>query len=702
MLERSCARRIACLAVVWAGAHVAPALAADGKLEWTWRNTVSLGASWRTEARDARLIGKASLDPQLCAADDCLGVRAADTAPNARFLAAPGALSSNTDDGSLNFDRGDAVAAASKWSSTFELARGPWRLQLSALAYYDPVNVDLDENRPNQIVTPGPQPGRPVRVRRPAHAQATLGRGVEWREALLRYDGLTAADLPVSFAIGRQTLVWGGSAFATQGTLNVVNPIDANALTRPGARLGEILLPTGIAAVEVGPGAGGWTVEAFHALEWRPYRLPARGSLQSFFDAGNDPETDDHVVALFAKAPNDPAQLGTPAQPLLAAISATSYSLRRAANREPDAGGEYGFALYRQFEGLFNGELGLYAARYHTRVPVVSAFAARASCTRREGNAQRRDTASLLEFFSDCGVPLLQRPGDDFEALPVDSARWFLEYPEGVHMFGLSVQAERSGWILQTEAAYRPNQPVQVDIEDVMFAAVQPAFPRNDLDLSGLLPDTGAGVWVLPSSRRAAPDYLTAYRGGVPGEVAPASVVRGYERLRTLNVMLGLNRLWSPAAGVPAAFIAELHGVWLPQRPAVGVLPLEGPGTHSHASAGVADSGDALHLNPVANRDGYVDRLAWGYRVAVTAEYRDIAGSGVVLRPFLFLAHDVSGVGPGLAENFLPGRRIGSAALTAQRGGWRVDLVQLWHWGGGQRNVLGDRDQFTVAVSVEF
>lgn len=692
-----CARAIAMMLA----AAAVPSAAMTG-VEWTWRNTLSVGASWRTAGRDNRLIGKASLDPQLCATDDCLGASSGDTAANARFLTAPGSLSSNTDDGSLNYGRGEIVAATGKWNSVLDLVSGPWHLRMSALAFHDPVNADFSDFHPNRIVAPGPQPGVAVHTPRGDEAIAAIGRGLQWREGFVRYDGTTAGELPLSLSVGRQTLAWGVSAFATQGTLNIVNPLDTNALARPGARLAEALLPVGQIVAEIGPGDTGWSLEAFYQFEWRPYGLPARGSLQSFFDAGNDPAADDHVVALFAKAPNDPEQLGTPAHPQLSAISATSYSLRRAPNREPPGTNQYGVALYRSFDDRMTGEVGLFAARYHSRIPVVSAHAAQASCTRREGNARSRDTASGLQFLADCGIPLLQQPGRDFEALPVDSARWFLEYPEDVRMFGLSLHVEHRGWIVQTEAVYRPNQPVQIDMEDVMFAAAQPAFPRSDLDLASLLPGLGGGAWVVPSGRRAVPDYLTTFRGGVPGEIAPGAYIRGYEAQRTVNTMLGLTRILGLAQGVPLALIGEVHAVWLPQRPDLDVLQFEGPGTHTHASAGVADSGDGLRLNPVANRGGYVSETAWGYRAAVTAEFRDVAGSGIILRPFVFVAHDVAGVGPGLAENFLPGRRITTAALMLQRARWRLDLVQLWHAGGGVRNPLRDRDQFTAAISVKF
>ncbi|MFA5940661.1 MAG: DUF1302 family protein [Sinimarinibacterium sp.] len=702
--------RIAFALVVLAAFGPASAAAAqpESAATWTWslRHNLSAGAAWRTAARDASLIGKSSLDPDLCAADDCLGTTATDTDPNARFLGARGSLSSNTDDGDLNFERGDAVSATTKWTLEALAERGPWSVGLSGLAFYDPLKERLRQFHPNQIVAPGPQPGVPLRSRRGLEARRADGHGVRLREAYVRYAGLVAGGVPLEVGLGRQTLLWGVSALATQGTLNVVNPPEVNSLVRPGARLTEVLQPLGMALLRVGPFPSGTSLEAFYPTEWQPYGFPAKGSLQSFFDAGNEVDADDHVVGLFSKAPDDPQQLGTPANALLARVSASSYSLRRAANREPRRGGEVGIALYQDLPDLLDGaELALHYAHYHSRLPVLSAYAASASCTRREGNANHRDTASGLQFLSDCGVPFVDAPGVDFEALPIDAARWFLEYPGNVDLYGLSLGAQAGAWMLQAEAAWRPDQPVQVDLEDVLFAAVQPAFPRADVDLSSLVPGLGLGALVLPSSRRAAPDFLTAYRGGNPGEIAPGAYVRGYERLRTLHATLGATRLFAPDEWLYAdqgAWIAELQAVWLPGLPDRQRLQFEGPGTHTHASAGVADDGDALHINPQRNADGYVTRQAWGYRTGMVLFYDDVWRSRLRLSPALFLIHDVAGVGPGLAENFLEARKIGFATLGIARGAWRLDLSQLVHVGGGRRNVLRDRDQFSLSLSVEF
>ncbi len=684
---------------------IAPAIASAvevdlaGKFHLEWTNTLSAGASLRTEGRNPNLIGKTSL-PQnrgLCAPDDCIGVRPDDTGPNRRFLAAKGALSSNTDDGDLNYDRGDLTALTGKWASRMNVTWEQSKLELGWIGFYDPLNEGFHERHPNRIVDPGPQPGVLVRPSRNARVEDDIGRDLELREANVATRIALPWDRELELRVGRQRFPWGVAAIQVQGTLDAINPLDANALAQPGLELYELHKPVGLisARTEIVPFT---TLEAFYEFEWRPFELPAKGSLISFFDAGNQPTPDETVVLPFAKTPEDPGLIERPANPLLALVSATSLSMRRAPNREPPGIGQYGLAL-RHFVpnlGMQGTEFVLYFANYHSRLPSVSAFATKASCTRREGNAAHRDDANAADFLLDCGIPGVSRPGVDFEALPLDTARYFLEYPEDVHMFGGSFSSTLGGLLFEGEVAYRPNQPVQVDLEDVLFAAFQPAFPRHQIDL---------GVATLADSRRAIPDFLTGYRGGTPGEVAPGQYIRGYERLDVVQSTLALTGFFglsNPLGGDTSAVLFELSTIWMPNRPPTSKLPLEGPGTNTHASPGIAETGDGLRINPIQNRDGYVTDFSAGYRLAALTTYRDVWTRGLEIRPAVVVSHDVYGVGPGLGENHLEGRKIIVLDLTARYVPWTFTVAHTFFMGGGSSYALRDRDFLTFALYYDF
>lgn len=691
-------------------------------------NTISIGAAWRVEDRDPKLVGKASLagNRDLCASDNCIGLSPGDTEPNERFLAAPGGLSSVIDDGNLNYGKGDLVAVTAKWSPRLSVDWGDYSLEASALYFFDPVNHGFDETHPNRIVEPGPGTGVFVRAPRSRQAERDVGHAFELRNLYLQ----TTYELPgnrlLDVKLGRQLLNWGVSAFGIATSINVVNPADLNNLVRPGAELFELYLPQNMLVV-AGDLVGSTTFEAFYQLEWQPFGFPAKGSLLSFFDAGNEVEPNETVVLPFSKTPEDPLLQGTPANSLLGLVSATSFSAARAPNREPSDTGQYGLAVYHFFDdsGI---ELGVFAANYHSRLPSVSVYATDASCTRREGNANNRDTQNLLQFLDDCGIPGIDTPGVDFEALPLDTARYFLDYAEDIRMFGVSLIGDRFGTAWQMELSYRPNFPVQVDLEDLLFAAFQPAFPRDTLtiipespviDAAGslltLLPEltlpggpldpADLGPATLASSRIAIPDYLTAYRGGTPGEVVPNSYLPGYQRMPLWQGSASFLRIWSGGQVLAAdqfGLLFELDGIYLPDLPSTSVAQFEAPGTNTHASPGIAETGNGLLINPIQETGQYVTPFSWGYRAGLLLLYNNVLIPGLSLRPLIVMVHDIDGVAPGLAENHLEGRTIMLNNLEAKYRGFSFNLQYARFGGAGRQNTLRDRDLVALAVSYDF
>lgn len=704
-----------------------------GPLAVDWLNQVSAGASWRMQGRATELVGKKNL-PQnrdLCAPDDCIGLSESDTEPNERFLAAPGQPASFTDDGNLNYDKGDIVYAAAKWHSRLNLDWRNFGFEFSGLYFFDPVNNDFDENRPNIILEPGPQPGVAAEVERSRQARRDIGQAFQLRNANLWLRVPTWGDMQAEVRIGRQIKTWGVTTFGIATNINIINPADLNALVRPGAQLYELFSPQNMVTLQAGI-TEHWGFDAWYQLEWRPYGFPAKGSFFSFFDAGNDPEPNETISLPFSKIPDDPMQIGTPASPLAAAVSATSFSAARIANNEPPDSGQFGFAVYHLAEGLgrHGTEFGFHFANYHARIPSASFRAAEASCTRREGNANNRDTANLVQFLSDCGIPFVDTPGENgFEALPIDTAAYFLDYPRNIQLYGLSFNTTAFGANVHGEISYRPNQPVQVALEDVFFAALQPVFPRNEiviipdglgnlLDAPILGPILGAtpGLGPLPSlgdlggatltdSRTAIPDFITAFRGGVAGEIEPGSTVRGYERQHMLQFSLGFLRLWGHnfLPGVDQfGWLLEGNAIWLPNLPSLNELQFEGPGTFTHFSPGVAETGNGLLINPFQTTDGFVTEWSAGYRTGLLAIFNDVFVPGLLVRPTIVFLHDVYGVAPGLAENHLKGRIIMLNELAFRYQAVGLTLQYGLFTGAGANNMLRDRDVFNATLSFTF
>ena len=97
-----------------------------------------------------------------------------------------------------------------------------------------------------------------------------------------------------------------------------------------------------------------------------------------------------------------------------------------------------------------------------------------------------------------------------------------------------------------------------------------------------------------------------------------------------------------------------------------------------------------------------MSKAAYGYRLAAFLRYTDVYVPGLAIRPLLIFTHDLHGVGPGLAENYLEGRKIIFTNVQAQYRNWRADLIYTWFTGGGRAHVLRDRDVFGVSISYQF
>ena len=241
---------------------------------------------------------------------------------------------------------------------------------------------------------------------------------------------------------------------------------------------------------------------------------------------------------------------------------------------------------------------------------------------------------------------LIPQPGrPESEIIPLDTAEVQLTYPEDLKMFGLSFNTTYGDYSFQGEVAYRPDQPLQVALVDVLFAALQPTLghcngPDDGCDGTvaavGFAEDSegtpggngqnvtgqyfvyegsdatdGDGVPYfndtsflllagVPSTARSFPSFLVPYRGGTLGDdPAPNSHIRGWEEFDVAQYTLGATRLYSmsdwPSKLIGAdqvLMVYELAATHVLNMPSFNELQLEGPLTaYTHASAGADGSG---------------------------------------------------------------------------------------------------------------
>ena len=470
------------------------------------------------------------------------------------------------------------------------------------------------------------------------------------------YDNFTLNNQQGSIRLGKQVLSWGESTFI-QGGINVVNPVDVSQLHVAGAELKEALLP-----VNMLWGSYNFTqnfsMEATYLLEFAQTNPDPSGtyfSTNDFATIGGvyaslpfglvpqpviNPEN--YYNVCFGGAPSDNSAFGGGSihnNPLLE--TSCEQTVRRFPDHYPHERGQYGVAAHYLSEALNNTEFGFYFLNYSSRLPIISGFAVTTT------------------------VP--------------NSAGYFVEYPKNIKVYGVSfnTQLEGPGIALQGELSYRPNQPLQIDAVELLFSGLTP--------LNGLIP--------APGNR-----FVSQL-----GTYAPGAVIPGYTRNKVSQMQFTATKVFGPNNWFNAnqiAMVAEVGGTKVLDFPAQSVLRYNSDGTDT---GGGPDVLSGRLNNPETQTDGFPTAFSWGYRIAARADYNNAFGTAFTLSPRIAFNHDVNGTAPGPGGNFIDGRKsltLGVEANYLNR--WSLDLSYTNYFGGGQFNLISDRDFIAMVAKYSF
>ena len=362
----------------------------------------------------------------------------------------------------------------------------------------------------------------------------------------------------------------------------------------------------------------------------------------------------------------------------------------------------------------------------------------------------------LLHSILDTTHPESQYATSD--TLPLDTAKLQLEYPNNINLMGLSFNTTFGAWSVQGEVAYRPDLPLQVDTHDLAFAAFGPtltachrgncigshagigfndpaagggvtAYGPSDQQ-AGCVPFAGCDTFDLAignidGSARSFPNFIIPYRGGQIGENPANSYIRGYERFQVYQFNLGTTRVLgatdNPFGASQVLILGEFGLEYVPFLPSLDRLVLQGPNSNYGPTAGADGSGadgsrrscagstdcvvghDGLRFNPhQQDASGYPTSVSYGYRLISQLRYESILPN-VNLRPFLVWKQDIGGISPGPGGNFVKGSKEMDTLFEFQyKQSLSFTLGYTWYWGGGQYNVLSDRDFAQFFVKYQF
>lgn len=232
----------------------------------------------------------------------------------------------------------------------------------------------------------------------------------------------------------------------------------------------------------------------------------------------------------------------------------------------------------------------------------------------------------------------------------------------------------------------------------------------------------------MTGSARAFPSFIIPYRGMTIGTNPENSYIRGWEEMETYQFNLGGTYVLGATDALPAALGAdqiialfETGATWVPGLPSLDVLQFEAAGTDLHASAGADGTGadrsrqacstnptcsfgaDGLRFNPSQeNLDLYPDKLSWGYVIIALIRYESVF-PGISFQPQIIWKHDVNGTAPGIATNFVEGRKQADIQIeTRYKSALSFNLGYSWFTGGGGAHLIRDRDAARVFLKYQF
>lgn len=505
----------------------------------SWDNSISLGSAWRARNADPQLFGPG---------DGNLVGRPGGQAPN------------NTDEGNVNYKKGDQFTTLLKWITEVQVQKGDFGALVRAKAWYD---YTLN----NQNVRYGNQNNGYQQKPLSDNGFDDLNRfdGVALLDAYV-YDTFDVVGKPLQVRAGNQVVNWGESLFI-QG-INQINPIDVPAFHKPGAQLKEVFLPVPIIHVNQSLGSFG-SLEAFYQVKWKPTPIDMGcGNYWSIVGSniGSSVGPCNNIISL---APNQPA--GTAAGAFVGVVD----------HEKPSDSGEFG-AAYRFSVDALDTEFGLYGMKYHSRTPIVS---------------------------------LVNVGGGSTTGLPVINGTW--EYPEDIKAWGISASTNIFGWSVAGEFNQRRGMPVQIDGNDLLFAGLAAGGALGPSAAFGPYGATGMQV----SRLNGGDGYLKGYTRANVSQVQMNAVKAGNHLLGGDQYLFVAEAAyqWNNLPDYKSDPTALRYGRGFVFGP--GSSPLYGGNTCQLPSplGGTLNTTSAGCAN-----DGYVSKNAWGYRMKLDVTYNDI------------------------------------------------------------------------------
>lgn len=558
----------------------------DNGISGSLDSTISFGIQRRMQSPDGRIIGRDS------GGSAPLGSPMGDLVNGAgNGVLAPADFNyTNTDDGNLNYKKGDIVSAVLKGTHELSLGeRGNW-------AALGRVTWSSDFAAANTARTPLDD-----------EAKRAMQQSVSLLDLWVSKD-FSLADNSAKVKFGNQVINWGEDIFIFGG-INTIHAFDLRKAHIPGTQVKEILIPAPMLSLNTGLG-GGFSSEAYYQFGWNGFKLDPAGTYWSsadFLGKGGKRGAFFPTSILAANGIPLPGGDYDPTRGRDLNFISTNAGIIPVEREKPSNTGQFGVNLRYKQPGA-DTEYALYYIRYHDKLPFVG--------------FKVNGAANVL------GVTAVE------------------QYGQNKDLFGISANTKIGDWAFGTEFSYRPRDSVAID----------PTVPF-------------AGQYSLAQGS-AGYTLATGVYNGYVNEKKYQAHVTAFTWLPT-----ELTRALGAADG---SFLAEAAVTHYPELRLNGEVPY------------------------LLNNYAMPDKTSWGYVMEVSLTYANVFGSGWTATPIVDFYHDVKGTSPN-ATPFVEGRKSLALGLNFDyHNQWKVGLGYSAFFGGGDLNMLRDRDVATAMVSYTF
>ena len=255
------------------------------------------------------------------------------------------------------------------------------------------------------------------------------------------------------------------------------------------------------------------------------------------------------------------------------------------------------------------------------------------------------DFALYYERYHD-KLPFLGFSGTP--ALTLTGYSW--NYGEDKDLFGASMSTKVGPIAVGAEISYRPRDSIQIDPTVPFGSAATGTFDRNSV-------------------------YDVGFHKGFVEEKKWQASTTGFYTFSRNDPLGGIVEALGASDGV---ILGEAAVTYYPDLDRSGATPY------------------------LLSNYSLPDRTSWGYVLAAALNYPNVFDTGVTVTPQIDWAHDVNGTTPN-ALPFVEGRKaLTTSLLFNYRDQWKGALQYVQFSGGGDNNLMRDRDFLSASVSYSF